>query len=1416
MANKAPVQQFTQNWTKTVNWAKQNNIPYSAYYPVYQLDAQKFISSGNFYSETARIKAIEAAAGLNYSNALPTDNPDWQNIRGNAVKNAQDIFTGLNPLKIFGNAVDTIKSTFEHPSSFLGPIGDLMSGDTGAAGRKVLSNHDIWQWVPGAYDLATVFANDPHLTGSKGAEALAKQPLTALLDVVPFGRVGSEALGRTAIGERAANRINISTPELRKTGIWRVGGRLIKSVPAPSILSKETHPLLETHVDPETGVQTATGVTEQPTIGDRWEMFKQKHNISGQQADIGEDRLKANAEARPVVEKLARPALEAINRLKDDERTALIKMSQTDFRPLETKMADSSIPEKIRTAYAAAWDWGQKLLQLDLQSGRAKMIPLPWNTVDSSGHAILDPNLPVRYEAYYVTTDSYKAVFRSLDKSEAAQSTLDETAKPFDAMLYKMDENDRNMYGVFQVAGQLQEDIYQSIKRSIPNVDGPTVDQLRETLPQGERWDRAVADQTPLIRNLLGLPPALDAATKRLFPELTEKPLTLTMVNSLRDLFAPGGLIEQMRNAYRDQDWVQLNKVSKAAKRKFSSNAFKDIPKDGAATLYKMQHLVTNMQKYAAERQKMAEELNKRAVGMYRGKRMAGGYKKSIAYLSQEAFKAHQTWIKAAIHHPPDIWRNAGMEAVAAKLAQKEKTAQAMESTVHALSKQGWADSELTKIRQDPYTMQEIMTNEAKGSLENAMLPDIDADESHAVTEDMYNNLASLRARGEAPLYVHASSNREIAKEPTYDVFIQGLKTRRPSHSFSKTWGYTPSVYDIGAGLLQATKNIVEQDMLDKFITQELMPRLQHAPDTQKILRNYFQTEIAGTAEHVAGTGFRTEGALTTITEALDKFNLMEFNPTKIFGNDFSHPSLNGDYYINKDLARAFERTINDFQFPAQSFVDRGTKLFRFSILGLSPRYTAHILFGGTYLVALRANPGMLKFMPQAVHFAIHNSFKEDTIARFPGIEELKGENSTNEGIAAANYHYIAQRSAVKHWLIPEWLNRRLLTDNYSNRVAAMADLNLRFTRAITRAQKAVVYLDGAAKADREGSMFYDTLDVPRQPKFEGATVDEYDRPVIHPATGRQMIDKVRSEVPMTKEQAHHEGMQAVASVVGNLRHMTPLERGMLTKVFPFYGWTKHILNYVLSYPFDHPYRAMILSQLAMQNSEDVASGLPLRIQLLTFLGQPDQFGNVTAIDTKSLDPLRDTANYASLTGFFESLNPAITGTIGLVDPQISFAGQNLYPQVTFNTLYGTSTASAGGNVFTSAEQFVPQLTALDTAFNISGQYAYLKKTNGGAFVKKITESLGLPLMPEQLNLRQIAAKQELSRYNQAYAASKAAAQGDPNALAGYGANTAVPDPLNPLYNVTPAYIAAMEQQSEDTTGLPYAATAVAPRSPRL
>jgi hypothetical protein len=452
------------------------------------------------------------------------------------------------------------------------------------------------------------------------------------------------------------------------------------------------------------------------------------------------------------------------------------------------------------------------------------------------------------------------------------------------------------------------------------------------------------------------------------------------------------------------------------------------------------------------------------------------------------------------------------------------------------------------------------------------------------------------------------------------------------------------------------------------------------------------------------------------------------------------------------------------------------------AILGYSPRFIAHIEFGGSLLVAFRASPLVFKFLPDA-----YRMVKEGTHDVLRGRSTQYGTDTdiqyqSIEGLTKA-FNKAGGKQLGVMWL--QHLMDKLGLDptKISSWLQVIPTATFKLTTFTTNMQRAVVYLDGAAKAERRG----------------------------------WILDESGKRVDITPERAHEEGMRAALRTMGDLREMAPFEREVLTKMMPFYGWTKHILKYVASYPMDHPYRAMFLSNLANMNSEDVPSGLATRIQLLFFLGQPDADGNVTAIDARALDPLRDVANYASWSGFFSALNPIFTAPFATVDPNLIFGTNVLYPNVTYNTLYGTDQASASGNLLTAAEQYVPQIGALDAALALSSQYRNLRRTDPTAFINTITTALGIPFTPETINVKQMAAQNEIKRYHQA---ADAAAQAWSSATSGaqllsmLKGYPTVPDPLQPDYNIPPAQLAAQYDALLKQTGAPPSEVAVSLPAP--
>ena len=900
-----------------------------------------------------------------------------------------------------------------------------------------------------------------------------------------------------------------------------------------------------------------------------------------------------------------------------------------------------------------------------------------------------------------------------------------------------------------------------------------------------------------------------------------------------------------MAQAYKDQNWLQLSAYSKLAMRKFDNKTFKDIPKTGAQYMNKVKTNTKLLHDYAVEREKDVNKMNELLNGTRHGTVMAkkNAVQNSIMGLSKAAAKAHQQFLDAAIQHPPDVWRDTYLDLYVDQVMQNEKSAGLVDKASQALIDRGYKESAVEAMRQDPRTIVELVVRSSKNSLENAMMPDIEPGLAKELSNDAYKELSRLRAQGHKPAYIPTLSPHDIREgvTPTYNVTIGSITPRSVGSSFERAFDFTSSIYDVQLGILQDAREQITRDVTQEFKDEYVSKHTIDVGEANEVAMHYVQDEIAHhTLQHL-DEGVRKEAVDAIVLQQIRRMGLISYDPDAIFGT-LSGAKLDKPYYINASLQSALEKAVGRFQFPASGFWDKGTKIFRFSILGLSPRYTAHILFGGTALIAYRGHLSMLTQLragwhvattgelPQEVHETAtgalatpRNAIRKYRVARqeknaqimsdlkerYPKIEEHSAHNSAQEGIEDQTWHKAAGYT-MGNKMIQEWMDNHQKTADMIGWMQAAANINFRFTRSITRMQRAVTYLDGAARAEKEGSFTERVL----TPRIDPKTGER----VTHPLTGKQLFDEKEQVSEMTPQRAHQEGMKAVADVMGELRHMTPLERTVLTRVFPFYGWTKHVLTYVLTYPVDHPVRATFLSQLATQNSADVASGLPTRIQLLMFLGKPDQYGNVSAVDARFMDPLRDTANYASLTGLFQSLNPILSAPLATVDPQIAFGGNELYPNVTYSQLYGVKEAGPQGNAYNAVEQFVPQVQALDEALNLSGQYGYLKSSNPSAFAQKVAESLNVPFFNVQhINLRQIAATNELDRYSIASnAAYEAASTGDMSYIAGYPATAQLPDPLNTEYNVTPDYIQAMTQQSEDSTGLPFLATAKRPPTTAL
>jgi hypothetical protein len=693
--------------------------------------------------------------------------------------------------------------------------------------------------------------------------------------------------------------------------------------------------------------------------------------------------------------------------------------------------------------------------------------------------------------------------------------------------------------------------------------------------------------------------------------------------------------------------------------------------------------------------------------------------------------KAREEFLTEITKHPPDVGVDPFYKIMAENLMEYERGGKKpgkdflkrVEGTL--VDRYGY-DREA--LRQNPVFLTQLAVMALEGSFAHFDFAPVDREIVLKAMESAKDEIRRLVSEGHVLEWMPRITSLNVSEDAVGRSAISMIVGKGiPDPDFSLGRGYgslNVSRFDPMAGIMRATRQMIERDANIEFVNEFVAG---HAMTTEEV-GNWMLKHYKPEMEAAMKAGSESPGDL--LAAKMRDMGMLVVKPNQLFGFTLPRWGKN-DLYMDRDLVRALEKIRDSRLQPShQGIFETGTKLFRYSILGLSPRFTAHIMFGGTFLLALRSSPMMFRFLPEAIKM-----LKDGTAP------EALWTESTNLGTLEyqlRQFNYAGGETAgtlLKQAHIEGRQGVKLADANPLHWAKAAADLNLKFTRYVTNLQRAVAYLDAAAKAE----------------KIDG----------------------------MDPERAAYEGMKHATEVMGDLRRMSPLEKQVARTFVPFYGWTKHILQYVLTFPADHPWRAMMLSQIAEYDNEHGNQGLPSRFKFLFFLGTPDAQGNVTSVDLRALNPLRDVANYASWGGLVASLNPILTTPVTQIDPQAIYGETPLYPNLTYDQFYGIETAPAQGNLMTAIEGVVPQAGAIGDAIQLAaGRHSMSTEQ----LTKNLANSLNFPWWPERINLRAEAGRTSAARYEVAKQLSTEAWQsGDFSSIANLGQ---VPDPRNPDYEI--------------------------------
>lgn len=398
------------------------------------------------------------------------------------------------------------------------------------------------------------------------------------------------------------------------------------------------------------------------------------------------------------------------------------------------------------------------------------------------------------------------------------------------------------------------------------------------------------------------------------------------------------------------------------------------------------------------------------------------------------------------------------------------------------------------------------------------------------------------------------------------------------------------------------------------------------------------------------------------------------FEPDKLFSGAPTIGTAGDPVLIPKGLRHALEQ----MRPPANPFsraAAAGTSLFRIGVLRLNPFYYINNLLGNAPMMVARSDPKALFKLPEAIQ-KLRSGELPPELARGP-------RDQIRAAVAKENY----QAGRVMGDLVAE--NPRL------------------FQGFRDKAGKVVPFLDG----------------------LSGMLDDMY-----KVATYLRESEKAAKR-GASREVALQAGVDAAHKVFSNMDRLTPLERTVVRNAIPFYSWSKHILGYVMTYPFDHPLRASIMASLTRQQLEDWNSGIPQRFQNYLYLGQPNADGDQKMLSIGGIIPMVGAANLLTYAGIASRLDPRIQVLLQQsgVDP-MTYTGDQFAP-LRFDPVSGRETRERPPLTRAIPEAFLPQAAGLLELAKPTPDMQRLKQSNPEAYNRWLRGAFGFSGVPTKYNL---------------------------------------------------------------------------------
>lgn len=574
-------------------------------------------------------------------------------------------------------------------------------------------------------------------------------------------------------------------------------------------------------------------------------------------------------------------------------------------------------------------------------------------------------------------------------------------------------------------------------------------------------------------------------------------------------------------------------------------------------------------------------------------------------------------------------------------------------------------------------------------------VPGFSAKEFRNTVDEIRGTWQAMRdVEGLDPVFVHrvAPGRFEAAQH-------SGVLETIPSLSQAKTRvaDISPSVRDISVslshqGMEVLAKRVSEsyiRQMVDTFAKQEADLARQYTPAAQAAFTADPRIDFSSHLKRLIEADFTRYDPRAVINWSTNRFD------------DLNMESL----YLPKTVANNIQRSHNPSTYRLSSVIDPITGAFRTALLPLSPRWHIYNILGGGIMLGARTGPAAFLKMGQARK--LMNAVREGDVATIQAA--LPRELTVSLGGAVREMEELTYRANLAKTGLKQSAREAFGGHLPELNFRAGATLGRIFNKVTTKSFAANQFVDD----------MYRTM----------AYLYGHDKAITK---------------GLSKQAAERTGIELARKILQQWDEYTPIERQILRHVFPFYGFTQHLLRYTFKYPFDHPVRAEVMSAIARNELDDMGTGLPESFLNSFFMGTPDDQGNVTALSLQGLNPFEDVANMMTLAGWAGATNPALA----TVFEQMGIEGGTLelFPELDYDPSTGKLVASKQNPLMGLINNTVPQTQILTALLQSSSEYKEMMRTNPDGAWRMLKSQAGLPILFRNYDLPAEYFKAEIAR----------------------------------------------------------------------